>query len=410
MRSVIQDPRLKTQEAKESRRAGEPEGRFSGFLVFWLSLLACVLCLVSSSVVAEDSTPLRVLDAGGEEIASLEVLEIQEVKYVLLGEVKELFSGTAKYERLIGRVTVTMRGRKIILTLGQHQLKIDGEEYVLSNPPTSISGKVAVPLDFLTEILPNVIGKRIKLDQSQGWILQLSREPFVKKDELEADSHTIPELVSGGFRVIIDPGHGGYDVGAKSKDGLLLEGDLTLKIGQRMRKLLAAEEGVDVYLTRSADKYMTTAERVNFANKLRGHVYLSIHFNWSPSQRSRGFRVYVNSNRMRLGTGSDLEANIFSRVKPASSELSEAKRFLSQSKRLAGEVTNRLRSEGLTGEEDKEAFLAVMDNLSMPGVLVELLYLSNPQDLIILSRPDFIDSVSQVLCDSILAFRADLEL
>jgi len=42
--------------------------------------------------------------------------------------------------------------------------------------------------------------------------------------------------------------------------------------------------------------------------------------------------------------------------------------------------------------------------------LVELLYLSNPQDLTILSRPDFIDSVSQVLCDSILAFRADLEL
>lgn len=369
-----------------------------------------LLVLTVAGVVAEDSTPLRVLDAEGEEIASLEVLEIQEAKYVLLGEVKELFSGITKYERLIGRITVTMRGKRIILTLGQHQLKVDGEEYVLSNPPTSISGKVAVPLDFLTEILPNVTGKRMKLDRSQGWTLQLSREPFVKEDELEADSHVVSEPASAGFRVIIDPGHGGYDVGAKSKDGLLLEGDLTLRIAQRMRKLLAAEEGVDVYLTRSVDKYMTTSERVNFANKLRGHLYLSIHFNSSPCQGSRGFRVYVNSNRMRLGTGSDLEADVFSRAKLAAGELSKAKRFLAQSKHLARQITDRLRSEGLTGEEDKEAFLAVMDNLSMPGVLVEVLYLSNPQDLTILSRPDFIDSVSQVLCDSILAFRGDLEL
>jgi N-acetylmuramoyl-L-alanine amidase len=358
---------------------------------------------------AQDSIRLRVLDAEGEEITSLEVLEIREAEYILLEEVKRLFSGITKYERLIGRITVTMRGKRIILTLGQHRLKVDDEEYVLSNPPTSISGKVAVPVDFLTEILPNVIGKQIKLDRSQGWILQLSREPFVKEDGLRVDSNVVPEPASAGFRVIIDPGHGGYDVGAKSKDGLLLESDLTLRIAQRMRKLLAAEKGIDVYLTRSADKHMTTAERVNSANKLRGNVYVSIHFNSSPFQRSRGFGIYVNSNRMRLGAGSDLEADIFSRVKPAAGELPKAKGFLSQSKRLAREIADRLGSEGLTGEEHKEAFLAVMDNLSMPGVLVEVLYLSNPQDLVILSRPGLIDSVSQVLCDSIVAFRSVLE-
>lgn len=423
MRSVIkQRAKGKGQRAKSEgtrKRGGEGASTYSPAsllprflppsiaLCFMLSYL--LPALIVPGVVAEPS-PLRVLDAEGEEIASLEVLEIQSVKYVLLEEVKELLSGTIKYERLIGRITVTMRGKTIVLTLGQHQLKIDDEEYVLSNPPASISDKVAVPLDFLTEILPNVIGTRINLDQSQGWTLQLSNEPFVREDELEADSQAVPEISSAAFRVIIDPGHGGYDVGAKSKDGLLLEKDLTLRIAQQMRKLLTAEEGIDVYLTRSVDNYMTTVDRVNFANKLRGHVYLSVHFNSSPSQHSSGFRIYVNSNRIRLGTGSDLEADVFSRAKPTTGEPSKGKQSLPQSKRLARAIADRLKSEGLTGEGDEEAFLAVMDSLSMPGVLVETLYLSNPQDLTILSRPDFIDSVSQVLCDSILAFRADLEL
>jgi N-acetylmuramoyl-L-alanine amidase len=366
-----------------------------------------LLILIVSDAVAE-ALPVRVLNAEGEKIASLEALESGEARYISLGEVSRLFRGTSRYEPLIGRVTVTMMNKRIVLTLGQHQLKIDDEDYFLSNPPVSISGKVAVPVEFLTEVLPDIIGKRVILDQ-EDWILQISGEPFVKRDNSEVDSQVLPELTSTGFRVVIDPGHGGYDIGARSKDGLLLEKDLTLRIAQQTKELLAAEEGVDVYLTRSEDNYMTTAERVNFANKLHGHLYLSIHFNSSPSQRSRGFRVYINSSRMRLGTGSGLEADMFSRTKPAADELSSGNRFLLQSKRLAREITDRLKIMKLKGEQDKEAFLAVMDNLSMPGVLLEVLYLSNPQDLVIISRPDFIGSVSQALRDSILAFRSALE-
>ena len=371
-------------------------------------VISCLLLvLILPGVIAEVS-PLQVFNADGEKIAALEVLDIQAVKYVLLGEVSKLFSGMRKNEPLIGRTTITMMGKRIVLTQGQHQLKIDNEEYVLSSPPASVSGKVVIPVDFLTEILPNVIGKKITLDQEE-WLLQISREPFLNNGGLEVDTQSLPELGSTGFRVIIDPGHGGYDVGAKSKAGLL-EKDLTFMIAQRMKKLLEAEKGVDAYLTRSENNYMTTVERVNFANKLRRHVYLSLHFNWSPSQISRGFSIYVNSDRMRLGKSLNLKADMFSRQGSAEDKPSEIQRFLPQSKRLAKEIANRLKNMGLTGgEQEKEAFLAVMDNLSMPGVLVELLYLSNPQDLIILSRPDFIDSVSHALCDSVLALRTVLE-
>ncbi len=372
------------------------------YLIRCTALLFVLLVLVVLNTTAE-TTPLKVFSEE-DKIASLEVLEIQKAKYVLLREVRELFSGTIKSEHLTGRTTVTIMGKRIVLTLNQHRLMIDNEEYVLSNPPVSSSGQVVIPVEFLTEIMPHVIGRQIILDQ-KNWVLQIRREAFVESNGSEISS---PEPVSTGFRVIIDPGHGGYDVGAKSKAGLF-EKSLTLEIAQQARNLLAEKQDLHVYLTRREDNHMTTAERVTFASKVHGHLLLSVHFNSSPSQRSSGFRIYVNSDRMRLGTGMDLEADIFSRSDSATGKLSEAKRFIPQSKWLAKEIKGRLEDMGLTGEEPKEAFLADMDNLSMPGILVEVLYLSNPQDLMIISRPDFINSVSQALADSILAFRAFME-
>ena len=355
-------------------------------------LLSLLMAFIASSA-APAVSPLRVFYAEGEEIASLKVLEDKGNRYVLLEEVSNLFSGTSKYERFRGRMTVTMKGKRIVFTLGQNQLKVDDEEYTLPNPAVSISDKIAIPIDFLTEILPIVIDKQIALDR-EAWTLHISRESFAASDEEKVETDISPEFSSAGFRVIIDPGHGGYDVGARSKTGLIEEEKaLTLKIAQQMKMLLAAKEDVNVYLTRSVDTSITSAERVNFANKLHGHIYLSIHFNWSPSQRSRGFRVYVNS----------------SQTVPTADKMSEAERLLPQSKKLAKEIADRLKKAGLSGTQTKGVPLADMSNLSMPGVLVEILYLSNPQDMVILSRPDFADSVSRALCDSILTIKSILE-
>ncbi len=372
-----------------------------------LCFVFCVFPILSYSLLVIPNAvayilPLRVFNAEGKELDPLKVWEIEATEYVSLGEVSALFGGIRKSKLLIKQETVIIRGKEIILTLGQHRLKVDGEEYVLSNPPASISGETAVPVEFLTEILPNVTGKKIILDQKNR-VLQLSSEPFVRGDGTETDSHLPSDSGSGKFRVIIDPGHGGYDSGAKSKDGLL-EKELTLKMARKIKELLAPQKGVEVYLTRSRDDYLTPAQRVNFANKLHGHLYLSIHFNWSPSPRFSGFRTYVNNDQMQF-RGVD----VLSLTGSAASKLSESEQFLRQSRQLAKEITDRLKSMKLAGEQNREASLALMNNLSMPGVLVELLYLSSPQDLRILSRPDFTDSVSQSLCDSILVFKSSLE-
>ncbi len=359
-----------------------------------------------SDAVAE-ATYLQVLNAEGREFASLELLQRQSTKYVLEKEVREALNGTrVRHERLIGRITITMMGKRVVFTLDQRRLRVNDKEYVLSEPPVSISGRVAIPVEFLVEILPAIVDRQVELD-TENWTLKIKRDRFAREDNTGPDA-TVSPVAATGFRVIIDPGHGGRDTGSRTKIGRE-EKDQTLKVAQRIRELLVSEAGIDVYLTRNSDKYMMTTERINRANDLGGHVYLGIHFNWSPSQRSKGYTIYVNSDRVRLGTGFDLGAEMFSTGKSAESKLPESKRFLSHSKLLAKDMAKRLRKIGLTGEQEKEALLADMDDLSMPGVLVEVLYFSNQQDLKIFSSPDFINSVSQAFRDSILAFRDILE-
>ncbi len=409
MRNIVRDSRLKIGTIFDLRFAicdsGNRRSRVPrpGFWIF-SSLLLLSVFMVSGAVA--QVTHLRILNADGAELASLELLQRQSTKYVLEKELREAFNGARiKHERLVGRITITMMGKRIVFTLDQHRLRVDGKEYVLSMPPVSISGRIAIPVEFLTEILPAIIDNQVTLDQ-QNWVLKIKRERFVNNDYVEPDAPVSP-VADAGFRVIIDPGHGGRDTGSRTKIGRL-EKDQTLKVAQKIKDLLASEKGIYVYLTRNSDKYMTTTERVNRANDLGGHVYLSIHFNWSPSQRSKGYRIYVNSDQMRLGAGFDLGAGMFSKERSAAGKLPESKRFLSHSKRLAKDIAERLRKVGLTGEREKEALLADMDDLSMPGVLVEVLYFSNQQDLKTFSNPGFISYVSRSFRDSILNFRGVL--
>lgn len=345
--------------------------------------------IIALNTIAQESS-LEVYNSDGDEIGTLKLLDSQGTKYVFVEEISKLFGGTRQNQPLLGRVTLIMMEKRIVITLDRNQVKINDNEYALSKPPANISGKVAVPIDFLLKILTRVLGKRVILDL-EGWTLEITDKPFDKQAEREADLGIMSSVSRSPFRVMIDPGHGGFDVGARSKTGIL-EKDLTLEVAQKTKELLDGQEGIEVFLTRSEDKYMTSEERVNTANNLRGNVFLSIHFNWSPSQNSKGFNVCINSDRIRMAP------------EASTASTSGTDMFTGQSKRFAGEIKSRLSSIIPTGGKDKEAPLTIANGLFMPGVSVELLYLSNPQDLEILSGSDFVNTVATSLSESILAF------
>ncbi len=335
---------------------------------------------------------LKVLDSKNKEIGSLKVLELRGSRYILLEDVLKVFGGTTKSEPQFKRITLSLNDKKTIFTLDSPKIRVDSQEFSLTNPTIQISGKSAVSADFLTNILFVIIDRKVSIDWEEGK-LKLGSE--INNRNSEPIQNTSLQYDLSGFRIIIDPGHGGYDIGSKSKDGLL-EKDLNLDIALRMKDIFSEKGGVEVYLTREEDKYMTPEDRISFANDLRGDVFLSIHFNWSPSQDTKGFNIFVNNDKARIS----LDLN--SGFEPNEALSNEG--LIAKSNILTKEIKDRLLNIIPTGGKCKYAPLAIMDGLFMPGVLLEVLYLSSPDDLNILSNPDFIDSLSLALCDSILSF------
>lgn len=102
-------------------------------------------------------------------------------------------------------------------------------------------------------------------------------------------------LAAANPRVVLDPGHGGSNSGAKGATGLY-EKQLTLALADQVAARLRAQ-GIDVALTRAHDESKTLRQRVMFANAQRADLFVSIHANASPTRTQRGYETWVLSAR-----------------------------------------------------------------------------------------------------------------
>ena len=93
--------------------------------------------------------------------------------------------------------------------------------------------------------------------------------------------------------VVIDPGHGGPDYGARGASGLL-EKDVVLQVARRVGRSLE-KLGLRVVFTRTKDEFVSLPERTDIANRARGDLYLSIHANSAPDREARGPETYFLS-------------------------------------------------------------------------------------------------------------------
>ncbi|MGP4041747.1 N-acetylmuramoyl-L-alanine amidase [Gracilibacillus sp. D59] len=113
--------------------------------------------------------------------------------------------------------------------------------------------------------------------------------------DTEKDNKYLEQTLAGK-KIVLDPGHGGRDVGAIGTSGGY-ESTYTLKTAQILRNMLE-EQGVDVYLTRSNNQYVPLTSRTTHANLVQADVYLSLHYNSTPELPDvRGIDTYYLSDR-----------------------------------------------------------------------------------------------------------------
>ncbi|MDD5718389.1 MAG: N-acetylmuramoyl-L-alanine amidase [Candidatus Krumholzibacteria bacterium] len=224
---------------------------------------------------------------------------------------------------------------------------------------------------------------------------------------------------SGAFRVIIDPGHGGLDPGAIRAG--LQEKDIVLDVGLRLSRILTAMPGYEPVLTREVDWYPSLAERVQRAAAAKGNLFVSLHCNTHRDTNMRGMEVYFLS----LQGATDREAEELAERENAADlvGLSPSERtsdtvlailmdlhmtrVLRRSSRLAESLLATATAAELPTRRVKQARFQVLRSLAMPSALVELAYLSNPQDRRLLASDQGRQRLAEMLAAGILAFCDD---
>lgn len=220
---------------------------------------------------------------------------------------------------------------------------------------------------------------------------------------------------AGGLRtIVIDAGHGGAEEGAKGPDGTL-EKDITLSVARRLKSALEARLGLRVILTRERDEAVGLDERAAVANNNKADLFLSLHANASVRPSAAGAEVFYLSlddygdEAQRVAQGEGEALPVFGggsrEIEVILWEMAQA-RYIEQSAALARTVEGSLRSRvPMSPRAIQQAPFRVLVGANMPAVLIEMGFITNPEQEKQLASDAFQNNLVQALVDSVVAFR-----
>jgi N-acetylmuramoyl-L-alanine amidase len=226
------------------------------------------------------------------------------------------------------------------------------------------------------------------------------------------------QLGLGVSRIVIDPGHGGHDPGAKGKG--VTEAELVLDVALRLEKLLQNIPGVEVLLTRRTDDFIQLPERTAIANREGADLFLSIHANASTAAQAHGIETYFlnfannqsaaavaarenATSAQAMGALPDLVKAI-----TLTNKLDESRDFATQVQRA---MIDRLKPSNrlLRDLGVKQAPFVVLIGAVMPSVLAEISFVTNPQEAKLLKGNVYRQRIAEALFNAIRKYQTSLK-
>ena len=215
--------------------------------------------------------------------------------------------------------------------------------------------------------------------------------------------------------IVLDPGHGGDDVGALSQNKKLREKDIVLNVSKKTASLLK-ERGYKVLLTRSNDRFIKLRSRTSFANDKGAHLFISIHANAAPNKEKaktmNGIETYFLSpsrsersmNAANLENKADTdEMNYFTKLSFLN--------FLNREKIIAsnklaidiqaGLLKSVRASYKVSDGGVREAPFWVLVGALMPAVLIEIGYISHPEESQKIANSKYQDRLAKGIADGV---------
>jgi N-acetylmuramoyl-L-alanine amidase len=221
------------------------------------------------------------------------------------------------------------------------------------------------------------------------------------------------------YRIVIDPGHGGFDTGTIGPNGLE-EKTVCLDIARRLGRLIEQRlPGTEVIYTRDSDVFIPLEERTRIANDKKADLFISIHANSSHDPDARGVEAYylnftTSPHAMAVAARENALAqepvhklqSLLQKIS-LNDKIDESREFaadvdhsLVHELRLAHVVTH---DRGV-----KKAPFVVLIGAHMPSILVEVSFLSNPTDDSLLGRPSYQQRIALGLFDGVRRYISSL--
>jgi len=215
--------------------------------------------------------------------------------------------------------------------------------------------------------------------------------------------------------IVIDPGHGGDDAGARGPAGTA-EKDVTISVARRLKSAIEARLGVRVLLTRGDDRAVEPDGRTALANNNRATMLVSLHANASLRPEARGAIVYYLDAGAEAPDRPVPPGVILPTLGGGSREIAAVPwelaqlRFVPLSATLATMISDELKSRVEVGVPPVEqAPLRVLVGANMPAALVELGFLSNAEQEQQLVSEAYQGRLVQAMVEALMRFRAALD-
>lgn len=294
------------------------------------------------------------------------------------------FAEQAYEDPAIARVSFTGNDVRIQLTAAD----IVGDAYHLSNPPR-------VVLDFRKGTAP---------------------APGVTQPLLPQR----PQEAPGIRTIVIDPGHGGREVGAVGPNGIM-EKDVTLAVARKLAASLSRAIGARVILTREDDSVVSLDQRTAIANQYGADLFLSVHVNAAVVKDAKGSETYflsleASDELAKRAAETENASQIASAAADATADVRmilwdlAQQAYLDESSRFAQAIQEEMNAAtSVANRGVKQAPFKVLVGATMPAALVEIGFISNPEEEAKLQSDDFQNLTVSAITRAVERYKSDYE-
>ena len=306
--------------------------------------------------------------------------------------------------------------KKIKITNQIAFIMIDDNLFQLSSKVVKQNNSYYVPTDSFLNIVNN-LSNNISINRSANGI-SLSTIPDTPVKAVKVDIRN--EKEKWQFRtIVIDAGHGGKDPVAVGYRGTK-EKDIALDVAKRLEKKLSKNMKVKIVMTRDEDIFLRLSERTKIANENNGSLFISIHTNAAEDRRASGFETFLigqNKNeaavRVAARENAVLELEGSTGKKLTDEDLIKAtiaqSAFASKSELFASLVQKEIKKRVQSKDRGvKQAGFYVLMGASMPNVLVELGFISNPSEEKKLRSPQYRDQLATAIYRAVEQYQKTL--